>query len=97
MPESTEATAASMSFIELLFKGGIVMIPIALLSLASLYFIIERFIYIRGASKIEPNIVNNLRDFIGRGDLRAAQAYCKNLNSPAGRVIEKGVNRVGKP
>jgi len=92
MPE----TQASMSLIDLLLKGGIVMIPIGILSLVSLYVMIERFIFIRQASKIEPNLVNNLRDFITRGDIRAAQAYCKNLNSPTGRVIEKGVNRVGK-
>jgi biopolymer transport protein ExbB len=92
MPE----TQASMSLIELLMKGGIVMIPIGILSIVSIYVMIERFIFIRQASRIEPNIVNNLRDFISRGDIRAAQAYCKNLNSPTGRVIEKGVNRVGK-
>jgi biopolymer transport protein ExbB len=98
MPEVTpENVEISMSFLELIMKGGIVMIPIGILSLLSVYFIIERFVYIRQASKIEPNIVNNLRDFISRGDLRAAQAYCKNLNSPAGKVIEKGVNRIGRP
>lgn len=98
MPEATpEAVDVSMSFLELIMKGGPVMIPIGIMSLLSLYFLIERFVYIRQASKIEPNIVNNLRDFITRGDLRAAQAYCKNLNSPAGRVIEKGVNRIGRP
>lgn len=98
MPEVTpENVEVSMSFLELIMKGGIVMIPIGILSLLSVYFIIERFVYIRQASKIEPNIVNNLRDFISRGDLRAAQAYCKNLNSPAGKVIEKGVNRIGRP
>jgi biopolymer transport protein ExbB len=98
MPEATpENVEISMSFLELIMKGGIVMIPIGILSLLSVYFIIERFVYIRQASKIEPNIVNNLRDFISRGDLRAAQAYCKNLNSPAGKVIEKGVNRIGRP
>jgi biopolymer transport protein ExbB len=48
MPE----TQASMSLIELLMKGGIVMIPIGILSIVSIYVMIERFIFIRQASRI---------------------------------------------
>jgi biopolymer transport protein ExbB len=39
----------------------------------------------------------NLNDLLGKGDIKAAKAYCQRLNTPISRVIEKGVNRIGKP
>jgi len=92
-----ENTAQGMSLLELLMKGGIVMIPIAILSLLSIYFIIERLIFIRNASKIEANFLHNLRDLLSKGDVKAARAYCQRLNNPFSRVIEKGILRIGKP
>jgi biopolymer transport protein ExbB len=38
-----------------------------------------------------------LNDLLGKGDIKAAKAYCQRLNTPISRVIEKGVNRIGKP
>ncbi len=45
---------------ELLMKGGIIMIPIILLSIFSIYLFIERFIYIRRSSVIDETMVNNV-------------------------------------
>lgn len=86
-----------LSLFDLIVKGGIIMIPIVILSLLSIYFIIERFIYINNAFKLEANFIPNLRDLLSKGDLKAARAYCQRLNTPITRVIEKGVQRIGKP
>jgi biopolymer transport protein ExbB len=86
-----------LSLFDLIIKGGIIMIPIVLLSMLSIYFIIERIIYIQAAFKLESNFMNNIKDLLGKGDIKAAKAYCQRINTPISRVIEKGVTRIGKP
>jgi biopolymer transport protein ExbB len=86
-----------LNLFELILKGGIIMIPIGLLSLLSIYFMIERFVFINQAQKLENNFIPNLKDLLSKGDLKAARAYCQRVNTPISRVIEKGVQRIGKP
>jgi biopolymer transport protein ExbB len=92
-----ENTQEGLSLLDLIFKGGIIMVPIGILSLASIYVIIERFIFIRNASKVDANFFNNVKDHLAKGDLKAAKAYCQRINSPMSRIIEKGIIRIGKP
>lgn len=73
------------------------MVPIGILSMLSIYFIIERAVYINNAFKLETNFMNNIKDLLGKGDIKAAKAYCQRINTPISRVIEKGVSRIGKP
>jgi biopolymer transport protein ExbB len=82
---------------ELVQKGGPILIPIALLSLAAIYIFFERFFTIRRFSKIDFNFMNQIRDFVHHGNIDAARSLCKNTNSPVARMIEKGVMRLGKP
>lgn len=73
------------------------MIPIALCSVVAIYLIVERYLAIRRAAKIDPNFMNSIRDFIGSGNVEAAKSLCKNTTGPIARMIEKGINRLGKP
>lgn len=86
-----------LSLLDLILKGGVIMVPIGILSLFSIYVIVERAVFIRQAFVLEPNFINNLKDLLGKGDIKAARAYCQRLNTPISRVIEKGVTRIGKP
>jgi biopolymer transport protein ExbB len=88
---------SGLNLIELIMKGGIIMIPIGFLSIVSIYFIIERWVFIHQAFKIEANFLANIKDLLGKGDIKAAKAYCQRLNTPISRVIEKGINRIVKP
>src|SRR3954463_9985205 len=82
---------------ELVQKGGPILIPIALLSIAAIYIFFERFFTIRRFSKIDYNFMNQIRDFAHHGNIEAARSLCKNTNSPVARMVEKGVMRLGKP
>lgn len=82
---------------ELVQKGGPILIPIALLSVAAIYIFFERYFTIRRFSKIDFNFMNQIRDFVHHGNIDAARSLCKNTNSPVARMIEKGVMRLGKP
>jgi biopolymer transport protein ExbB len=92
-----ENTQEGLRFLDLVFKGGAVMIPIGLLSIITIFLIVERFVFIKKAYRLEPNFINNLKDLLAKGDLKAARAFCQRVNSPISRVIEKGVMRIGKP
>lgn len=85
------------SIFELALKGGPVMIPIALCSLIGLYIFIERYLTLQKASKIDENFMSNIRDFVMSDNIAAAKALCKQTNSPIARMIEKGLDRIGKP
>lgn len=87
----------SISLLELLMKGGIIMMPIAVLLLLSVFVILERIISISKASKREKNFMSNIKDFVKTGNIEAAKSLCKNTFTPSARMIEKGILRIGKP
>jgi biopolymer transport protein ExbB len=82
---------------ELLTMGGLLMLPLALLFLLTIYFFVERSIAIRKASRIDNNFMNIIRDHITNGNVSAARSFAKNTNHPVARIIDKGIQRIGKP
>src|SRR5215813_14100033 len=86
-----------LSFFELLKMGGWIMIPLAIMLLLGVYVFAERTIAIRNASKIDPNFMNIVRDNIVTGNVSAARSFAKNTNNPVARIIDKGIQRIGKP
>ncbi len=93
------ATAAKTteSLWGLLAKGGPLMIPLGILFALAVFFFIERLLAIRKASKIEDSFMNQIRDNIVSGNLTSAKSLAKNTDSPVARMIEKGIQRIGKP
>src|SRR5215213_9572438 len=87
----------SISLGELLTLGGWIMLPLLLLFLATLFVFFERFIAVRRASRIEGNFMNIIRDHIVTGNVTAARSFAKNTNNPVARIIDKGIQRIGKP
>ena len=81
----------------LLSKGGWIMYPLYLLFAASIFVFFERLIAIRKAAKIEPNFMNIIRDNILTGNLTSARNMAKNTDNPVARMIDKGLQRIGKP
>ncbi len=94
---ASAASAAKMNLFDLLKEGGVIMIPLALLLALAIFFFFERYIAINKASKIDGNFMNMIRDNILSGNITAARALAKNTNNPVARMIDKGLQRVGKP
>lgn len=90
-------TAKSVSLIELLELGGWIMLPLAALFLITIFVFFERFLSIRKASNIEGNFMNIIRDHIVNGNVTAARSFAKNTANPVARIIDKGIQRIGKP
>ena len=73
------------------------MIPLAVMLIAAVYVFAERSIAIRNAGKIDGNFMNIIRDNIVSGNVTAARNFAKNNNTPVARIIDKGIQRIGKP
>jgi biopolymer transport protein ExbB len=86
-----------MNLWDILVSGGPLMIPLALMFVGAIFFFFERSIAIRKASKLEENFMNIVRDHIMNGNISAARTIAKNTNSPVARIIDKGIQRIGKP
>lgn len=91
-----EITETKISLIDMIMKGGPIMIPMAVLFLVSIYILVERLLVIGKASKKNPNLVAGLKDMIHSGNIANARSMCKNNNTPESTMIEQGVSRVGQ-
>jgi len=92
-----ESEQVTLSFGELVLKGGWVMVPIILLSLIAIYIFVERFYVITRAGHEDMNFMNRIKDYIYDSKIDAAVALCKSSKSPASRMVEKGITRIGRP
>jgi Biopolymer transport proteins len=87
----------SFSLIDMAFKGGWLMIPLVLLSILTIYIFAQKWWMIKKASKFDENFMRNIRDYIFDGKIKSATALCEKTESPIARLIEKGLDRMGKP
>ena len=94
---TTPAADQKINLWHLLVQGGVLMIPLGFLLVLSIYVFIERLIAIRKASKIEGNFMNIIRDNVMTGNISAARSLAKNTDHPVARIIDKGIQRIGKP
>ncbi len=92
-----EATELKLKFWELAIKGGWIMIPIFILSIVAVYIFVERYFAINRASKTDINFMNRIKDYIHDDKIDSAIALCQSTNSPVARMIEKGLQRIGRP
>jgi len=92
-----ESEQVTLSFGEMVLKGGWVMVPIILLSLIAIYIFVERYYVITRAGHEDMNFMNRIKDYIYDSKIDAALALCKSSKSPASRMVEKGITRIGRP
>ena len=86
-----------MPLVEVAQKGGWLMLPIILLSIIAVYIFFERYFHIQKASQVDTNFMNRIRDYIHEGKLDSALTLSQSYDLPQAKMIEKGINRIGKP
>ncbi len=72
------------------------MIPLAILLVIAIFVFFERYLAIRKAAKMEDNFMNIIRDNIISGNVSVARNLAKNTPTAVARIIDKGIQRVGK-
>jgi biopolymer transport protein ExbB len=91
------APQQQLRLFDLLVKGGWVMIPLAILALIGLVIFFERYFTVRKAGKNEAPLIIQVKENVKAGRLDSAIAICKNSNTPIGRMLQKGLLRIGRP
>jgi biopolymer transport protein ExbB len=103
VPADSTATqgVGTQSIMDLVFSGGISSVLILgillVLSFIGIIIFVERWLTIKKAGKIDENFMNNIRANVQNGNLQGAKQLCQQTDSPVARMIEKGLNRIGKP
>ncbi|MEJ5054044.1 MotA/TolQ/ExbB proton channel family protein [Sphingobacterium sp. MYb382] len=90
-------TDDNLNLIQILMKGGWIMIPIIFLLFLALVIFFERYITIRKASRSDSNLMAQIKSNVLSGRLDAAIAVCRSSNSALSRMLQKGLSRVGRP
>lgn len=91
------AASQATSLLDVLVLGGWVMIPLVLLSILTIYLLIERWITIRQASSNPDAITDRVREYVRNGDVDGAIAYCERKDVPISRILQQGLERLGRP
>ena len=96
---NTAAPVERISLWQMAMNGGWIMIVLALLLALAIYIAVERYLALRQAVKAEDDdlFMNNIREYIHKGDVDGARALSKQTNSPLARMVDKGLSRLGRP
>lgn len=95
--EAVAAQELNFSVIDMAFKGGWLMIPLFILSIITVYLFAMKWWAIRKATKVDPNFMKDIRDFVHNGKIKSAVALCQQTDTPVARLVEKGIERMGRP
>ena len=87
----------SYSLLEMASKGGWLMLVLLALSIIAIYIFGKKWWMIRQAGKIDKDFVMDIRDYIHDGKIKSAKTLCTKYDAPVARMVEAGVDRIGKP
>ena len=97
LPANNQGKTLEVGFWDLFMAGGWLMWVLVLLAGVMIFIFVERFLAIRKATQIDVNFMNRIRDYISEGNIDAAIDLCRRTDSPIARMVEKGIERIGRP
>ena len=92
-----QPTQMSESLWSLFNMGGPLMWVLLALSFLAIYLIGRKWWTIKNASKIDPHFMQDIRDYLTDGKTKSAITLCRKYDNPVARMIETGINRMGRP
>jgi biopolymer transport protein ExbB len=82
--------------IDLIFQGGILMIPIMLVSVIALAIAFERFVTLRSAAVDTRELMDTLRTVLRQNRVQEAIEVCQENDSPIARILKAGLLRADR-
>lgn len=97
--DSTDVSAVPepLSILDMVLKGGPIMIPIGILGFIATYFFIERWLYLRTVTAEKKEFVSSVKKYLRDGDIKTARMYASQDPSATGKIILVGLEHIGKP
>lgn len=86
-----------LTFFDLIMKGGVVMIPLVILSIFSVYVMVQRYLYLRKAARITPGFMERIKGALCQHDVKSAKAYASAETSAMGPIVLAGLDSIGRP
>ena len=88
----------TITILDLISYGGWgIMIPLAIMSLVTVYITIERIMALSKATKSDKDLMPRLKDNVHDGKIESALNVWASTGTPSARMVEKGLQRMGKP
>lgn len=87
----------TLTLIDMATKGGWLMIILLILSVIAIYIFGSKWWMIYKAGSIDKNFMKDIHDFIHDGKIKSAIELCQKYDSPVARLVEKGIERIGRP
>jgi len=88
--ETTEAAAVNQTkFLEIVAAGGVMMYPLALISVAGVVLVLLYLLTIRRNAVVSDRFMNNAEAMIRKRDYLGLVAYCHRQNESMARVTQK--------
>ncbi|MFH5832338.1 MotA/TolQ/ExbB proton channel family protein [Halalkalibaculum sp. DA3122] len=87
----------SMSIFDLLVEGGILMIPLFILSVLAVYVIAERWRSLNNSRMEIDKFLRTIESMLKDGDRQRALTYCDGIDKPLARILKAGIRRLGRP
>ena len=95
--ENTTKASNEISVLEFLLKGGVFLIPIGILLFYTFYLIIERFLLIQRISKIDKNLLREIKENLQSGNIENAKQSAQRHDTASGRILTEGILTIGRP
>ena len=92
-----QAIPEKMNLWKMTTYGGPIMLILGIMLALAVYIFIERVITINKASQEDKSFMSRVKDYIHEGKIDSAQKLCRDMDSPASRMIDKGISRLGRP
>jgi biopolymer transport protein ExbB len=86
-----------ISVLQFILKGGVFLIPIAILLFYTIYVIFERYMYISKASKIDNRLMQDVGDKLNAGNIELARTIVERSDTAAANILKEGVLVIGRP
>lgn len=95
--DATQAAPESLSYLDLMFKGGIILVPIIGLSLFAIYLIITKTLEIKAAMAVSDNTISQFKQNLQNGNVEAAATVLSSDPSSFGKIFKPALGRLGNP
>ena len=86
-----------ISTLEFIMKGGVFLIPIAILLFVTLAIMVERYLYIRNMSKYNKHLLSEIKTNLQAGNIPPVLDTLSRDNTAFGNVVREGVLTIGRP
>lgn len=91
----------SDNLISVLLDSGLLSLIIVgilfILFVIAVYIFVERYSTIKAAGREDQGFMDRIRMEISSGNMANARALCATTDSPVARMVDKGLQRIGRP